>query len=244
MEYKYTSIVLGKRDVGETDRIYFLYTFEGGKVQALAKGVRKTGAKLAGSLENFIYADIAIAKNQGMGKITGSVVENGFSSLRGDYYALSKVTASLNIFNKIVGMENKDIAVFEILRDYLEVMDSQSLVVSTMEISEYEDKIELLTAVFLIKLLEVLGYGSEMENCVECGKKIGLGNIAFSAKSGGIVCDDCNGLARAQLFLGVNSVKLMRMAAKNDLKSFIRLKVQRKDLNATKMAIKEILEWM
>ena len=33
MEYKYTGIILNKRDVGETDRIYSIYTLEGGKIR-------------------------------------------------------------------------------------------------------------------------------------------------------------------------------------------------------------------
>ena len=60
MEYKYTSIILDKKDVGETDRIYSFYTLEGGKIQSLAKGVRKSGAKLAGSLENFLFAGVIV----------------------------------------------------------------------------------------------------------------------------------------------------------------------------------------
>lgn len=244
MEYKYTSIVLGKRDVGETDRIYLLYTLEGGKVQALAKGVRKSGAKLAGLLENFTYADISVARNQGMGKITSSVVENGFSSLRGEYYALSKAVASFNIFNKIIDLDHKDPVVFETAKEYLEAIDSQSLVFSTMKNSEYEDRLELLTAVFLLKLLECLGYGGELEGCVECGKGIGGEKIPFSAKCGGIVCVDCNSSVRSQLFLNPNSIKLMRMASKNNLKSFVRLSAQRTDVNFVKIAIKETLDWI
>jgi len=244
MEYKYTSIVLGKIDVGETDRIYSFYTLEGGKIQALAKGVRKPGAKLAGLLENFTYADISVAKNQGMGKIIGSVVENGFSSLKSDYYALSKITSSVNSFNRIVGLDHKDSAVFEILREYLEAVDSQSLVISTMKNSDYEDKIELLTVVFLLKLLEELGYGGEIGRCAECGKKIISEKIIFSAKSGGVVCADCNLSIRSQFSLSINAAKLMRMAQTSGLKSFIKLKALKKDVDCAKMAINEMLAWI
>ncbi len=52
MEYRYTAIVLGKKEVGETDRLYTFYTREQGKVRVVAKGVRKPEAKLAGQLEN------------------------------------------------------------------------------------------------------------------------------------------------------------------------------------------------
>ncbi|KKW05536.1 MAG: repair protein RecO protein [Candidatus Moranbacteria bacterium GW2011_GWE1_49_15] len=247
MEYKYTSIVLGKRDVGETDRIYSLYTLEGGKVQALAKGVRKTGAKLAGLLENFTYADISVARNQGMGKITSSVVENGFPSLRRDYYSLSKTLSIFNIFNKIVDLDHKDPAVFMLLREFLEAVDSQSLISSTMKAEDYEDRIELLSSVFLYKLLDTLGYGSQIDGCAECGKEIGKSveaDVFFSARSGGLVCSECGSKTGNILSLSGNSVKLMHISLKNNLKSFARLKAQRKDVNHIKMAIREILAWI
>jgi len=244
MEYKYTSIVLGKKDVGETDRIYFLYTLEGGKIQVLAKGVRKSGAKLAGLLENLTLADISIAKNQGIGKIISSVVENNFSSLRSDYYSLSKALFSINIFNHLIELDQKDLMIFDILREYLEALDSQSLISATLEVNQYEEKIELLTVVFLLKLLEILGYGREMSACVECGQNVSTENVAFSSKSGGLICEQCNRLLRAQLLLSANAIKLMRLASRGNIKSFGKLKVQKKDVDFVKMAIQEMLEWI
>ncbi|EKE16470.1 MAG: recombination protein RecO [uncultured bacterium] len=244
MEYKYTSIILGKKDVGETDRIYFLYTLENGKVQALAKGVRRAQAKLAGSLENFTYADITVVRNQGMGKVTSSVIENSFPSIRRDYDSLSKVFNAVNIFNKVVDFGNEDKEVFILLKQYLETMDSQSLIAATMNPVEYEEKLELLTAIFLWKLLNVLGYGSELNSCADCGSPVDKDDIYFSAQSGGIICKKCFEANRNKLMLSLNAVKLMRIAVGNEMKFFARIKVQRKDVNFLKMAIKEILAWI
>ena len=40
MDYKYNGIILSKKDVAETDRIYSIYTREAGKIRVLGKGVR------------------------------------------------------------------------------------------------------------------------------------------------------------------------------------------------------------
>lgn len=47
MEYRYTALVLRKKEVGETDRLYTFYTKEQGKVRAVARGIRKSGARLS-----------------------------------------------------------------------------------------------------------------------------------------------------------------------------------------------------
>ena len=65
MEYRYTAIVLKKREIGETDRLYTFMTREGGKVRAKAVGVRKSEAKLASSLETLMLSDIAIVRGKG-----------------------------------------------------------------------------------------------------------------------------------------------------------------------------------
>lgn len=245
MEYKYTSIVLGKRDVGETDRIYALYTLEGGKVQVLAKSVRKPQAKLAGYLENFTLADVSVAKNQGMGKVTGVVVENGFASLRMQYYSISKVLATLNVFNKVVDLGHKDQKIFELLRDYLEAVDSQSLVFPTITPDCFEDKIDLLSSIFLFKMLNLLGYGIETKLCPECGKAHqSWGEFFFSAESGGLVCKECSKSGKSKLMISANSVKLMNLSLKNNPKSFLKIKVSGRDVDFLDMAIRDILAWI
>lgn len=247
MEYKYTSIILGKRDVGEADRIYSLYTLEGGKIQVLAKSVRKSQAKLAGYLENFTFADITVAKNMGMGKITGAVVENSFQSIRTQYFPVSRVMASLNVFNKIVDFDHRDQAVFWLLREYLEAVDSQSLISPTLEESELEEKISLLDAIFIFKLLNFLGYGIEIDACAECGRengKHGSAELFFSAKSGGTVCKDCAKKGKAHLGLSQNAIKLMHLSLKNGIKPFMKIKASRKDIDFLSIANREILGWM
>ena len=159
MEYKYTGIILSKRDVGETDRICTIYTFEGGKIKSIAKGVRKAHAKLASVLENITLADITIVKTRGMGKITGSIIENNFTAIKNNHNAVLETFSALGLFDKLVDFENPDQKVFELLKNYLETVD-------TCALNKDNEKYVLLRLGFTTKLLYELGYAIEANACV------------------------------------------------------------------------------
>ncbi|MDR3559104.1 MAG: DNA repair protein RecO, partial [Candidatus Pacebacteria bacterium] len=160
MEYKYHSIVLEHTDVGETDRLYALYTKEAGRIMLAANGVRKPQAKLAGNLESITLVEVFAAKNRGRGRITGAIAADNFSGLKENLPAIQKVFATLKIFSRLVTQEEQDAGIFALLLDYLKAMDTSG---------EQEEKIEILTAGFIFKLLSGLGYGLEMKKCVSCG---------------------------------------------------------------------------
>lgn len=58
--YVTQGIVLTRTNFGEADRIITFLTIDHGKVKAMAKGVRKAKAKLAGSVELFSVSDLTL----------------------------------------------------------------------------------------------------------------------------------------------------------------------------------------
>lgn len=236
MEYKYTGIILDKKDVGETDRIYSIFTLENGKIRVLAKGVRKANAKLAGFLENFTLAEIFIAKSHGMGKITGSIVIDNFSEIRKNFNIIQFVFETVKIFNKFVREESKDQKIFELLKSYLEAMNNLAL-------QEKEEKSELVFFGFLFKFLEESGYKIEIENCIECGKKVREIENFFDPKQGGIICGNCSAQAGGKIRISPNSVKIIRIFFQNSIGSLVKLKIDQKDMDNIKMISKEFLRW-
>jgi DNA repair protein RecO (recombination protein O) len=236
MEYKYTGIVLNKRDVGETDRIYTMYTLEGGKVRSLAKGVRKAHAKLASSLENFTLADITIVRTKGLGKITGSIVEQNFSSLKKNCDALMHVFSDMAIFEKMVDLDHQDRAVFVLLREYFQTMDSQAE-------KENASGCEIISLGFIVKLLDMLGYAIEVDLCVVCGCKLSQHSICFSPEHGGALCQDCAQKVSASCWIKPNSIKLIRLFLKNNLASLFKIKANKEDCDNARIAIEDFVRW-
>jgi DNA repair protein RecO (recombination protein O) len=236
MEYKFTGIILGKYNVGEADRIYTIYTLEKGKIRALAKGVRKSQARLAGNLENFSLVDLFVAKGKGTGKITGSIVENNFRNLRNNLEALENVFESVKILNKLTNLEEKDTAIFNLLKEYLETIDEASL--------KKEEKISLITQGFIFKLLDSLGYKIEVGHCVKCSADLPKEGNYFSAEKGGIICSACLEEKGSRIGVSDNVIKLIRIFFQNKIKSLIKLKVEPKEINNLKIITREFIQWI
>jgi DNA repair protein RecO (recombination protein O) len=237
MEYRYTGIILNKRNVGETDRICTVYTLEGGKVRSIAKGVRKPHAKLASSLENITLADITIIKSKGLGKITGSIVENNFSALKCDCDALLETFAGLNMFDKLVDFENPDPKVFGLLKNYLEAIEFCC-------VNGIAEKFLLLRLGFAVKLLDALGYTIEVNSCACCGKTLSQESLCFSSSAGGTLCLQCSdGNESAILPVRVNAIKMMRIFLKNNISALVKIQATREDCDSLHLVVDDFLKW-
>lgn len=237
MEYKYTGIILNKRNIGEMDRIYTIYTLEGGKIRSLAKSVRKSQAKLAASLENVTMADITIARTRGLGKITGSIVEQNFSELKQDCDALLETFLGLSIFDKLVDFENPDPAVFQILKDYLEAVNECAQ-------KKVTEKYVLLRLAFITKLLNALGYAIEVSACVSCGNMLSENFLSFSAQHGGTLCNKCSkdNLENC-LPIGANAIKLLRLFLSHRMNVIKKINAESRDCDSARLALDEFLRW-
>ncbi|MDO8529525.1 MAG: DNA repair protein RecO [bacterium] len=237
MDYKYTGIILGKKDVGETDRIYSIYTLESGKIRVLAKGVRKANAKLAGFLENFTLAEIFIAKNQGMGKITGSLVLNTFSGIKNNLEAIRSVFESVEILSKLLKEDNHDQKVFQLLREYLETTNQ-------LADEKNQDKVDVISQGFLFRLFDELGYKIEIGRCTACGERLKESDNFFDCEQGGVICASCSSKISGKIKINLNSIKIIRIFFQNSLKSLAKLRAEKKDLDNLKLISREFLKWI
>ena len=237
MEYKYTGIILSKRDTGETDRICTIYTLEGGKIRSMAKGVRKAHAKLASVLENITLADITIVRTRGLGKITGSIVENNFTFLKSDCHAVLETFSALGLFDKLVDFDSPDQSVFELLKNYLEAVDA-------CVHNKDNEKYVLLRIGFVAKLLYELGYAIEANVCVVCGKALSENFPMFSARHGGTLCVFCSAEnPDAAIPIRANAVKMIRLFLQNKINKLSKIQAAREDCDSVRLAVDEFLRW-
>ncbi len=239
MELKYTSIILSKYDISETDRIYDFYTKEDGRIRAIGRGVRKAKAKLAGNLESLTLADVFISKNRGMGNITGVIPLDGFISAKTDLVAIDNIFFALSYFDKLITGEEKDEKIFLLLLEYFRVINELS------QEKKSEQKAETITLGFLFNLAGMLGYKIITEYCVNCEQKICSGNNNFfSAKRGGVLCASCAKLKTENIQNSDSCIKLIRIFSKNKIGSFSKLRVPKKDIAGLKLIWRELFNWI
>lgn len=238
MEYRYQAIVLSKKEVGETDRLYTLYTREQGKVRVMAKGIRKPEAKLAGQLENLSLALVIINKTKGMGKITSAVAENVFASVRGEYTMLLSVSQSIAILEKFVEIEEADVALFDLAKEYL-------VEANTLAQENKQERVRLLSQVFLFQLFSHLGYHIETHASVQSGARLHQGERHFfSPRAGGVLTEAEAREYKESFYIQENTIKLMRLFATNQLRPCLKIQVSELDLRELELVTKRFADWI
>lgn len=224
MEYRYTAIVLKKREVGETDRIYTFFTREAGKVSSIAKGVRKSQAKLAAALETGSRSDITVVKTRGMGKIAGAVLEQSFPGIRQNFEALRLLLETISIFDRLVEPEEKDEALYTLLNEYLTTLE---MLVATGR----QDKLTLITEAWLFQLSFHLGYPLQLNVSVVSGEKLAPGErYIMSPSEGGVLgMHEAKGVNDG-LVVEVDTIKLLRLFGQHRLMALAKVVVSDKTL--------------
>ncbi|MEK7494901.1 MAG: DNA repair protein RecO [Patescibacteria group bacterium] len=238
MEYRYNAIVLKKREIGETDRLYILYTEEQGKIRVVAKGVRKPEAKLAGQLETLMQGLVIVVKGKGMGKIAGAVAENIFPALRGDLETLQPVLGSIALFERLVDLEEPDPELFSLLARYL-------LLVEDFAKRNMKEKVEITTLAFLFQFLSHLGYRIETGTCAVSGERLRPGEQHFfSPSAGGILSGEHIHSAPQAFPISENAIKLIRVFLGNRLENIGRLSASARECAEVRQVATRFLQWI
>ena len=217
---KYTAIILASRDANEVNRLYIIYTLEQGLVKAVAKGVRKPAAKLAGHLEPGTLTEIYVARSRGMGQITGAITLENFENIKKDFEKLTEALKIFLFFLKNFSEGVGDKKVFDLLHDFLGTLNFASA-----------ECLRIIVESFWWKLFDILGNRPEVMKCVACKEKLAeKSKKFFSIEKGGIICSGCGPNFKELISICDNQIKLLRIFWGNSLEKTAKVKVSGAEL--------------
>jgi len=88
--YRADAVVLRSIRFGEADRVLHLYTAERGRVNAIAKGVRKTTSRFGGRLEPLTRAALMLHEGRGeLHTVSGADILSAHAAVRERPYPLA-----------------------------------------------------------------------------------------------------------------------------------------------------------
>lgn len=177
MLYKFRGIVLKETKLNDSDKIITIFTKEKGKIQAVAKGVRKPKSKLVSSTQVFCISDFVAYKGKNLYNINQGETISSFYSLREDLKKLAYASYVVELVNSGLAIEEPNNKIF-------------GLLVKTLNLITIYDEYEKIARAFELKLISFLGYRPFLKKCVNCNKDFDK-NIKFSINYGGILCNDC-----------------------------------------------------
>lgn len=124
-EYETKAVVLEKRTSGETDAQVILYTQQLGKLEILAKGLKKITAKLAHHLEPINLVIVSLL-NVNRWHLTSALTLDNFPHLRKNFFALETAWRTLKIFQTAIFPSEKDEILWQELLNFLQDLDKFS----------------------------------------------------------------------------------------------------------------------
>ncbi len=211
--YKTEAIVLRQRRLGEADRILTLYTPIYGKMEAKAKGVRKTTSRMAGHLQPLTRCMLQLAQGHASDIVTGCETLESFQRLRDDLDRLSRALYVAELVDRMTPELVQGFATYRLLLE-------------TLRRLEQAEDADLTLRYFEMQLMDQSGFRPELERCVVCGCALQPEKNFFAPQSGGVVCHSCvAGLAGPRV-LSLNALKVLRLLQRGSYNEIAPLKMQ------------------
>ena len=210
--YQTEAIVIKKTKLGEADRILTLYTPHLGKIQAVARGVRRPRSKLAGHLELLTHSLVSLARGRNLDVITGSQTINSFLPLKSDLWLTSYALYVAELVNLFTVDDVENYLLFQLLLETLE------------QLCQTGNK-QLVLRYFELQLLNEVGYRPQLQQCVSCRRLLEPTTNSFCPSSGGMLCLNCSPSQPTAYPLSVNAQKVLRLLQNSDYAMVNRLKI-------------------
>ncbi len=123
MTYTVRGFIIGKEDIREYDRLFYLYTEEQGRMVALAQGVRKISSKLCGNLEPLSHVTCGIARGKSLDRIASVTMHNRFLPVKEQLEKCSAAQFFFEVLNQLVKDGQSDEALCHLIGDVLVTLE-------------------------------------------------------------------------------------------------------------------------
>lgn len=176
--YRTRAIVIRGRIFGEADRIVHLLSFEHGKIEAVAKGVRRPRTKLAGRLELGSEVQLELHRGRRLDVITDAELVHAHWQRLLEPAAFMVMTLALELVDGALEVNDPHPRIYELLAGMLTA------------IPRYPDPAVLMPR-FEMRLLEGLGLAPQADFCVRCGAVFIERGAVADVDEGGLLCESC-----------------------------------------------------
>lgn len=211
-EYQTEAIIIKKTKLGEADRILALYTSEYGKIEAVAKGVRRPKSKMAGHLELLTFSHLRLARGRNLDTIIGAQTLDSLIALKNDLWLTSFGLYASELINQFTVSHLANPPLFLLFLETLR------------RLTEAENS-ELTLRYFELHLLDKSGYRPQLLQCVSCETELKPETNSFCSASGGMLCPECK-LSRQDSFpISVDALKVLRLLQRSKFEVVKRLKI-------------------
>jgi DNA repair protein RecO (recombination protein O) len=224
---KTEAVILRSIRFGEADRILHLYSTTRGRINAIAKGVRRPKSRFGGRLEPFFRLNLVLHEGRGeLLTVTNVATLDDYPRLRSSGPALEAGARACDAVLRLFDSTEPNRPAYNLLCRYLAMLDDPA----TERAAATETALS-----FRLKLALAAGFAPELASCARCGEAEHL--TGFSGAAGGVVCTGCEA---GSFTLTEQSHRFMVEAIASPLAEAPR--AEERELRQVERAVRETLE--
>lgn len=227
---KTRGIVMKHTNLGEADKIVTLFTEKLGKVHAVAHGSRKSKSMLLSSTQIFSYCEYVLYKGKSLYTISQSEIKESFQILLDDLYTLTYSSYLMELVDSLAVDEESNIELFMLILKALYLLMDKNI-----------DR-ELLIRAFELLSMKVSGFMPVLEECTICKRSIQK-HMKFSAKFGGIICEDCWERDESSQNIDISTINIMKFIIRTDIEKVRNIKISKENKNEMKKIMKNYIKY-
>jgi DNA repair protein RecO (recombination protein O) len=229
--YTTEAIVLSRFDFAEADRILTLITPGGGKLKAIAKGIRRPTSRIGGSLEPFAELRLALAHGRTFDVVTQVEVVHPWLHLRDDLLSFGTASYLAELADGTLEERHASETVYLLLKRAYEILDAG---MAPARVARW----------FEMRLADELGVRPEVDRCVECGRLLGADErYRWVPPLGGVLCERCPGPPPERVGLSLDGLKLLKAYQRLDVEALAQLRLRPEAEREVEAAMREFLAY-
>lgn len=209
--YKAEGVILRRRNLGEADTIFTVFSDRLGKFDAVARGVRKARSRMRGHLEPLTRSSLMLARGRSLDVFTQAETIAPYRAVREDLERMAEALYCAELVDRFTIERAEAPGVYDLLVTVLEALDAG---VSGHVVRYFE-----------LHLLALSGYELQLDACASCGARLPEAETLLAPTAGGLVCTNCRGAAGAGRILSVRAIKVLRFARGAEMAEFAALRI-------------------
>lgn len=175
---KVNGIIIAENNMGDYDKMLTMLTPNLGKIGCTAKGARRPKSLLMAGTQFLCFGEYLLYKSGDIYSINSCETIEMFYNLRTD---LDKLTYASHITKIINDVTTENQNTYNTLKLFLNTL---------FAISETDKDLDFITSVFKMRLMKIIGFCPNVNECVTCKEKEELTHFSF--KDNGFKCKACS----------------------------------------------------
>lgn len=178
--HRTSAIVIGRRALGESDRLVDFYTLQFGKLRGVAKAARRVRSRFGSALQLFTLGELVFfdTGRSELVRVDHFDIVTPFAGLHEHLERLGQGAWAVECVARLSADRDPHPALFRLLARGLRALESSG-------------RPAWISVCFALRAIDLLGHRPRIDRCLVCGRAYPFAEAVLDIGLGGLVCERC-----------------------------------------------------